>query len=153
MSVAAVRAGILALALSANVSTFAKPALITGQAVGPAAMITLADADPRRSHKGLYRIVVRAAAKPGRITFLNSETNYQASGNITFSLAPTVAAKLADRLGKPAEIALIGRSVTVSGILVRAPIVNVLNQRARSFNRWAYQVRVENISQIEAIDG
>ena len=122
-------------------------------ALEPAAMIALADADPKRSHKGLYRMTVKSAAKPSAITFLNSQSDYRSPGDVTFSLAPAVGAALAKRLGKPAHEALVGRTVTVEGVLVRAPIVNTINQRAHSFNRWSYNVRVEQVAQIRTIEG
>ena len=148
-----VRALAVAIALSAAVPAHAALVASPKTAVEPAAMIALADADPRRGHKGLYRMVVKSAAKPSAITFLNSQTDYRAAGDVTFSLSPAVAAALAKRLGKPPHEALVGRTVTVEGVLVRAAIVNTINQRAHSFNRWSYQVRIEQVAQIREISG
>ena len=147
------RALLVALMLSTVVPAHAAPAVPARVAIEPAAMIALADTDPQRGHKGLYRMVVKSAAKPSAITFLNSQTDYRAAGDVTFSLSPAVGAALAKRLGRSPHEALVGRTVTVEGILIRTAIVNTINQRAHGFNRWSYQVRIDQVAQIREISG
>lgn len=118
----------------------------------PPAMIARADADPRRDHEGTYRMTVKAAAKPGVITFLNSDPDYRAPGNVTFSLSAPVTSALAKRLNGPVTERMVGRTIVVKGILRRVAIVNAINQRAHDFNRWAYQVRIDRVDQIVSID-
>ena len=108
----------------------------------------------RSSHgvRGRFEMVVAATGKNDKASFLNSNPDYRAPGNVTFSMSHGVAAALEKRFGSRPEEYLRGKRVVVDGIMERNPIVNVLHGRVRSFNRMSYTLQIRQVAQIVAIE-
>jgi hypothetical protein len=102
--------------------------------------------------EGRWEMRVASTGKGRYATFLNSKEDFRAPGNVSFALSPAVAEILAKRLGAPPQEALKGKHVVVDGVAYRVGVYNAVSGRPHSFNRIAYEVRVEQASHILAID-
>jgi hypothetical protein len=137
---------LLSLVLAAAAPAAPKP-------LDPAALIAAVEAGGKQHEvQGRYEMQVASTGKGQRATFLNSMADFHASGNVSFALSPAVADILAKRLGAPPQDALKGKHVVVEGVARRLGVYNSASGRPQSFNRVAYEVRVDEASHILAID-
>lgn len=118
--------------------------------VGPAGLVALLDARAAEPGvQGRYEMRVATAHKSPRATYLNSEADYRAAGNVSFALSPAAAAALAKRLGAEPEVALKGKHIVVDGLARRRAFpAGAPGQAARV----SYDVRVDDAAQVVAID-
>jgi hypothetical protein len=115
---------------------------------GPAEAIALADADSQRGVSGVYRMKVAAAARGVNAVYLNSSADYRAPDDLTFHLTLRAAKTLEKRLGAKPEVALLGKTVIVRGVVKAVPIANTVAGRPASFNRYQHSVLVEAADQL-----
>lgn len=114
----------------------------------PGEAVAIANARLGHGTKGIFRMTVAAAAREGKIVYLNSSTDYRAPDDLTFQLTSSAAKALEKRLGGKPEVALLGKSVTVRGTVEAVKIFNLSGHRVVSFNRYQHRVLVYKADQI-----
>ncbi|MDO6416524.1 hypothetical protein Q4F19_19230 [Sphingomonas sp. BIUV-7] len=114
----------------------------------PADAIALADVHRERGSPGTFKMKVAAAERTPYALYLNSSVDYRSPDDVTFHLTPSAAKTLEKRLGAKPEVALIGKTVTVSGEIRAVPIANTVNGQARSLNRYQHTVLVREAARL-----
>ncbi len=119
--------------------------------LGPAEAIAAVDRSAA-GVKGRFEMRVAATGKNSKATFLNSDPDYRAPGNVTFSLSPAIGVILKKRFGAPPEDYLRGKRVVVDGIMEKQMVLNMMYGDPRSFNRFQYTLEVRRVAQIVSIE-
>lgn len=135
----------LAVTSAAAAAAAAEPAPLE-----PDAAIAAAAADPDGVH-GRFVMTVRAVGHEGGLAYLNSATDYRAADNLTFTLPPSAQRALARKAGGPLA-SVIGRRVTVEGIVRNVPIALTRYGRPVRVIRVQHMVTLRQAGGVVAVD-
>lgn len=124
---------------------------LTPRATGPAEAIRLADSASANGVEGRFEIIVASAKRGADAVFLDSSTDYRTPANLTFRVRPIVAKALSKHFGAPPETYLLGKTVTVHGIVRRVPAYRVVAGRPRDLARVGHTVAIDQTWQIISI--
>lgn len=111
------------------------------------AVLRAADA-PRTGVTGVFALTVRGIGRTD-VLHLNSQADYRDPRNLSVAVVPAAAAQLERRLGAPAEDALKGRRILVSGTALRTRIDFVVDGKPSGKYYYQTHVRVADASQIQ----
>lgn len=118
--------------------------------IDPSQAVQLAAASPRLGVTGVFAMTVKATGKTDRV-HLNSELDYRDQRNLSIAVEPEAAKVFSAQLGAPAEVALKGARILVTGTAKRTRIVFFADGKPTDKYYYQTHVRVTNASQIEVL--
>lgn len=148
---------LLTTIIGSSAAALAPQAAVTTAPIAPAQAIVMADRrgvsrTPGLGAGGRFVMTVAATGRTGRGIYLNSSADYRSPDNVSFLLRPVVAQMLEKRYGAPSEAWFRGRRMIVDGVVRKIVIVNTVGGRAHDFNRFAYQVDIDQVAQVVSVD-
>lgn len=136
----------LLIAASALATVAAAPA--ERPPLRPAEAITMLDKTGVNGVNGTVEFTVASANKTRGGTFLNSERDYHDRKNISVLMSPAVADHLARRLARSPQSYLPGKTVVVTGHMVRVPVHKTVEGRIMPEGYYQYRVLVRRSDDI-----
>lgn len=135
----------LLVAIGASVlvaaTAFAQSATMT-----PEQGIAAAAANPDRGVEGAFEFVVQSVgetkAKQGTIIYLNSDTSYRSSENISAMIMPLTAKSLAEKLGGSVKEKIVGKRVVVTGTAKQTRIDFRDEDTNKPVGQYYFQTRI-----------
>lgn len=139
---------ILIIASAAGCASVPPPSASTW--IEPGQAVLQAAAAPRTGVTGVFAMTVKATGRTDRI-HLNSEADYRDPRNLSIAVTPRAAAQLEARLHAPADEALQGRRILVSGTARRTRIDFLVDGKRSGKYYYQTHVQVTDASQIQVL--
>lgn len=119
--------------------------------IRPYDAIQMAASNPERGVVGVFELTVRGVGRDDALTLLNSEVDYRDQRCLTVAMGADAAADLGAALGAPVDVALVGRTIAVTGTArrVRIDFYGMGNPTGKYY--YQTQIRVTHAAQIQVM--
>jgi hypothetical protein len=90
---------------------------------------------------GNFSFTIKAAAKPGKIVYLNTELDYRDRRCITIALSPEIASHIEQQYGVTAQEYYLGKKIQVNGTAKQVKIW--FFERGKRTDKYYYQTHIQ----------